>query len=90
MCCFICSFLQGLGTDDDTLMRVIISRCEVDMMEIKTEFQPQYNQTLGKFIAVSVLGERGRDRSRGRRVIGGEGRGLVGRRGKMRSVDNRG
>ena len=43
------------------------------MVEIKTEFQRQYNQTLGKFIAVSVLGEK-RDRSRGRRVIGGEGR----------------
>ena len=61
--CFVCSFLQGLGTDDDTLMRVIISRCEVDMVEIKTEFQRQYNQTLGKFIAVSGerVGNQGRE-----------------------------
>ena len=45
------------------------------MVEIKTEFQRQYNYTLGRFIAVSVLGEKGRDRSRGRRIIGGQGEG---------------
>lgn len=45
-------FLQGLGTDDDTLVRVIVSRCEIDMVEIKQEFKTQYNQTLEKFIEV--------------------------------------
>ena len=51
---FVYLCLQGLGTDDDTLIRVVISRCEIDMVEIKQEFHRAYNQTLGKFIAVSL------------------------------------
>ncbi|RUS71639.1 hypothetical protein EGW08_020601, partial [Elysia chlorotica] len=43
---------QGLGTDDDTLIRVIVTRCEIDMRLIKTEFQHRYNQTLEKWISV--------------------------------------
>ena len=46
--------MKGLGTDDDTLCRVVVSRCEVDMVQIKEEFQRQYKQTLGMFIAVSI------------------------------------
>ena len=46
--------MKGLGTDDDTLCRVVVSRCEVDMVQIKEEFQRQYKQTLGMFIAVGV------------------------------------
>lgn len=34
--------MKGLGTDDDRLCRVIVSRCEVDMVQIKEEFQKQY------------------------------------------------
>lgn len=45
--------MKGLGTDDDRLCRVIVSRCEVDMVQIKEEFQKQYKQTLGMFLAVS-------------------------------------
>ena len=44
---------QGAGTDDDTLMRIVVSRCEIDMQNIKAEFAGAYGQTLGKFIAVS-------------------------------------
>ena len=46
--------MKGLGTDDDTLCRVVVSRCEVDMVQIKEEFQRQYKQTLGMFMAVST------------------------------------
>ena len=46
--------MKGLGTDDDTLCRVVVSRCEVDMVQIKEEFQRLYKQTLGMFIAVSI------------------------------------
>ena len=46
--------MKGLGTDDDTLCRVVVSRCEVDMVQIKEEFQRQYKQTLGMFVAVSI------------------------------------
>ncbi len=45
--------LQGAGTDDDTLMRIVVSRCEIDMQNIKAEFSSAYGQTVGKFIAVS-------------------------------------
>ena len=45
--------MQGLGTDDDTLVRVVVSRCEVDMVQIKELFQKTYNQSLGAYIAVS-------------------------------------
>jgi len=45
--------MQGLGTDDDTLVRVVVSRCEVDMVQIKEAFQKNYNQSLGAYIAVS-------------------------------------
>ena len=45
--------MKGLGTDDDTLVRIVASRCEVDMVQIKEEFQKEYKQSLGMFIAVS-------------------------------------
>jgi len=47
--------MKGLGTDDDTLCRVVASRASVDMVQIKQEFQKMYKQTLGMFCAVSVL-----------------------------------
>ncbi|XP_030835585.1 annexin-B12 isoform X2 [Strongylocentrotus purpuratus] len=49
--------MKGLGTDDDTLMRVIISRVEIDMVEIKQEFQRAYNQSLGRFIKGDTSGD---------------------------------
>ena len=45
--------MKGLGTDDNALVRVVISRCEVDMVQIKEEFQKAYNQSLAKFIEVN-------------------------------------
>ena len=45
--------MQGLGTDDDTLVRVVVSRCEVDMVQIKQLFQKNYTQDLGAYIKVS-------------------------------------
>jgi len=46
------SVVQGAGTNDDTLIRVIVSRCEVDLVQIKQEFQRQYGQTLDAWIQV--------------------------------------
>lgn len=45
-------FLQGLGTDDQDLIRIIVSRCEVDLVDIKLEFQRKYHKSLGSFIKV--------------------------------------
>ncbi|KAJ8307174.1 hypothetical protein KUTeg_015258 [Tegillarca granosa] len=49
--------MKGLGTDDDRLCRVLVSRCEVDMVQIKEEFQKNFKQTLGMFIADDVSGD---------------------------------
>ncbi|XP_062599097.1 annexin A6-like [Saccostrea cucullata] len=49
--------MKGLGTDDDRLCRVIVSRCEVDMVQIKEEFQKQYKQTLAMFLADDISGD---------------------------------
>lgn len=44
--------MKGMGTDDDSLIRVIVTRCEIDMVQIKEAFKAEYNQTLGEFIRV--------------------------------------
>lgn len=47
--------MKGLGTDDESLIRVVVSRCEIDMVQIKDAFKAEYNQTLGEFIKVDYL-----------------------------------
>nr|XP_054774895.1 uncharacterized protein LOC129283083 [Lytechinus pictus]XP_054774896.1 uncharacterized protein LOC129283083 [Lytechinus pictus]XP_054774897.1 uncharacterized protein LOC129283083 [Lytechinus pictus] len=49
--------MKGAGTDDDTLKRIVISRAEVDMLNIKGEFQSAYQQSLGQFIADDTSGD---------------------------------
>lgn len=44
--------MKGLGTDEDTLNRIMISRCEVDMAKIKAAFKAKYGKTLHSFIKV--------------------------------------
>ena len=46
--------LQGLGTDDHTLVRVMVTRCEVDMEDIKDIFYKNYHKTLGSFLKVCL------------------------------------
>lgn len=45
--------MKGLGTDDDRLIRLVVTRSEVDMGEIKEAFKQQYNESLENFIYVS-------------------------------------
>ena len=47
--------MKGLGTDDNTLVRVCVSRSEIDMVQIKEHFKTMYDQDLGKYIAVSRI-----------------------------------
>lgn len=49
--------MKGLGTDDSTLVRVMVSRCEVDMVDIKREFMSKYHKTLGSFIKGDTSGD---------------------------------
>jgi len=49
--------MKGAGTNDSTLIRVVVTRCEVDMVQVKMEFHRRYNQTLGKFIQDDCSGD---------------------------------
>jgi hypothetical protein len=49
--------MKGAGTNDDTLIRVIVSRCEVDMVQIKQEFQRAYGKTLESFVQDDTSGD---------------------------------
>lgn len=47
--------MKGLGTNDRQLIRLVVSRCEVDMVEIKREYQAKYGESLADAIKVSLL-----------------------------------
>lgn len=45
--------MAGMGTKDKALIRIMVTRCEVDMVDIKNAFQAKYGKTLESFISVS-------------------------------------
>jgi len=45
--------MNGAGTDDATLIRIIVSRSEIDLETIKQEFERIYNRTLHSAVVVS-------------------------------------
>ncbi|XP_074652698.1 uncharacterized protein LOC141907047 [Tubulanus polymorphus] len=49
--------MKGLGTNDDVLVRIVVSRCELDMVQIKGEFQKLYNDTLANWITDDISGD---------------------------------
>lgn len=44
--------MDGAGTDDPALIRIIISRSEIDLGTIKEEFERIYDRTLHSFVVV--------------------------------------
>jgi hypothetical protein len=48
--------MKGLGTDDNTLIRVVTTRAEVDMQYIKAEFSSLYNKSLERMITGDTSG----------------------------------
>ena len=44
--------IAGLGTNDKALIRLVVSRCEIDMGNIKEEYQKLYKTPLEKDIKV--------------------------------------
>lgn len=45
-------FKQGVGTDDHTLIRVMVTRSEVDMLDIRAEFRRLFAGSLHAAIKV--------------------------------------
>lgn len=48
--------MDGLGTNDSSLIRLMITRSEIDMVDIKQEFVKKYNKTLKSFIQGDTSG----------------------------------
>ncbi|XP_015426953.1 PREDICTED: annexin A4 [Myotis davidii] len=49
--------MKGLGTDDDTLIRVMVSRAEIDMLDIRAHFKRLYGKSLYSFIKGDTSGD---------------------------------
>lgn len=47
--------LQGLGTDDRALIRIMVSRSEVDLFNIRKEFKETHDASLHEFIQVETM-----------------------------------
>ena len=45
--------MKGLGTDDDALIRIIVSRCEIDLANIKFEYERIHGKTLLSAVKVN-------------------------------------
>lgn len=53
--------VAGLGTDDRALIRLCVTRCEIDMKDIKDEYQRKYNESLKAAIKGDTSGNRTTD-----------------------------
>lgn len=50
----ICFLSQSKGAKEKVVTRIMVSRCEVDLMKIRTEFKRQHKRSLYQTIAVST------------------------------------
>ncbi|GKV05263.1 hypothetical protein SLEP1_g17295 [Rubroshorea leprosula] len=48
--------MKGLGTDDSTLIRIIVTRTEIDMQYIKAEYLKKYKRTLNDAVHSETSG----------------------------------
>lgn len=45
--------MKGMGTNDRQLIRIVVTRCEIDMGEIKRQYVAKYGESLADAIKVS-------------------------------------
>lgn len=50
----VLSPLKGAGTDDHTLIRVVVSRSEIDLFNIRKEFRKNFATSLYSMIKVEL------------------------------------
>ncbi|XP_072137616.1 annexin A1a [Mobula birostris] len=49
--------MKGYGTDDNTLIRIVVSRSEVDLKDIKVEYKAKFGKTLNTAIKDETKGD---------------------------------
>lgn len=50
-----CTFVQqGAGTDDQTLIRIMVTRSEVDLLDVRSDFRRMFATSLHKTIQVCL------------------------------------
>jgi len=49
--------MKGIGTDDNTLIRTVLSRCEIDLGDIKKRFAKLHQKTLDQAIKSETSGD---------------------------------
>ncbi|KAJ6661786.1 hypothetical protein lerEdw1_013308 [Lerista edwardsae] len=49
--------MKGAGTDDSTLVRIIVTRSEIDLVQIKQMFTQMYQKTLATMISSDTSGD---------------------------------
>lgn len=51
------SCFDGLGTDESSLTRVIVTRAEIDLLKIKEEYQNLYNTSILDVVVSDTSGD---------------------------------
>lgn len=49
--------MAGIGTNDQQLIRLVVTRCEIDLNDIKVAFERVYGKSLRSWIKVRDFGE---------------------------------